>query len=576
MSTISVWSPFARDLQLVTGGQSIPMVLGDNGYWYSPVSLDHGVDYVFAVNGQGPFPDPRSPWQPYGISKPSRHYDHQGYVWSHVDWPSSELKDGLIYELHIGTFTPQGTYQAAQEKLDYLVELGVTHVELMPVAEYSGAWGWGYDGVQLFAPHHAYGSPDDLKAFVDACHGRGLAVLLDVVYNHLGPAGNYLQKFGPYFTHRYNTPWGDAVNLDDRYCDEVRRFFIDNALMWLRDYCFDGLRLDAVHAIFDQSASPFLKELASQVQQLERELERGLVLIAESDLNDPKVVLDHDHGGFGLRYQWSDDFHHAIHALLTGERRGYYADFGDMEHLAKALHNGYVYDGCYSDFRKRRHGAKSYLLTGENLLGYCQTHDQVGNRAAGERLSHLLNIGQLKIASALVLTSPFVPMLFQGEEWAASTPFLYFTHHEDPELAKAVSEGRKKEFVDFGWDEQEIPDPQAEDTYRKSQLSWSELEDGHHADMLSWYKELIDFRKKHPQLAAGSLENVFVQYDKSAGWFLLKREEFGVVCNFSAAPQDISLSQYGFQYILVNSDPEVYYVDQMLHLPPFSVAILSL
>lgn len=575
MKSVSVWSPFAQRVQLITDDQEIPMALGDHGYWYSPVAIDGGTDYAFMVDGEGPFPDPRSAWQPQGISKPSRIYDHQDYVWRHPAWQAPDLKNGIVYELHIGTFTSDGSYKAAQEKLSYLVELGITHVELMPVAEFSGAWGWGYDGVQLFAPHHAYGDPDELKEFVDSCHGRGLAVILDVVYNHLGPAGNYLHKFGPYFTHRYNTPWGDAVNFDDRYSDEVRRFFIDNALMWLRDYRFDGLRLDAVHAIFDQSATPFLKELAIEVRQLEQELGRGLLLIAESDLNDPRVVLDHDHGGFGLRHQWSDDFHHAIHALLTGERNGYYADFGEMRHLAKALLNGYVYDGCYSRFRKRRHGAKSHFLSGENLVGYCQTHDQVGNRATGERLSHLLNPGQLKIASALVLTSPFVPMLFQGEEWAASTPFLYFTQHEDAELAKAVTEGRQSEFVDFGWDEREVPDPQAAETFARSRLNWNEVDDGLHAEILSWYRELIDFRKKHPQMTAGTLENVFVQYDDTAGWLLLKREGFAAVYNFSSTPQEISLTQYGFQYILLNSDPEVYYVDQTLHLPGFSVALLS-
>lgn len=575
MSFPSVWAPIAKEVQLVTAGQRTLMRRDQRGWWHPDADLQAGADYTFLVDGEGPFPDPRSQWQPNGVSQPSRVYEQQRYQWQDLHWRAPALKDGLIYELHIGTFSPQGTYQGALAKLDYLVNLGVTHVELMPVAEYSGKWGWGYDGVQLFAPHHAYGEPDELKAFVDACHGKGLAVLLDVVYNHLGPAGNYLHSFGPYFTHRYNTPWGDAVNFDDQYSDEVRRFFIDNALMWLRDYHFDGLRLDAVHAIFDQSAVPFLKQLRMEVDRLQERTEREYVLIAESDLNDPKVVVDYEHGGFGLDCQWSDDFHHAIHALLTDEQSGYYADFGRISHLAKALQNGFVYDGEYSAHRKRHHGAKSTLLSGEQLLGYCQTHDQVGNRATGERLGHLLQPGQIKIAAALVLMSPFVPMLFQGEEWATSSPFLYFTDHEDPELARAVSEGRRSEFADFGWNPEDIPDPQDEQTFLRSQLNWQEMEKGVHADILGWYRELIGFRKKHPQLAAGSFKNVIVQYDEAAKWLILKRGYFALVCNFASHAQDIILAEFDFREIHLSSETGVQYDNTSLHLPPFSVALLS-
>ncbi len=330
----------------------------------------------------------------------------------------------------------------------------------MPVNEFSGDWGWGYDGVDLYAPHHSYGTPDDLKKLVDTCHGKGLAVLLDVVYNHFGPVGNYLSKFGPYFTDTYHTPWGSAVNLDQAGSHEVRKFFADNALMWLRDYHFDGLRLDAVHAYFDKSAIHFLEYLSSEVDALASQLGRHLVLIAESDLNDPRVVTSREMGGFGCDAQWSDDFHHALHSVITGERDGYYKDFGSFEQLAKAFKNAFVYDGIYAEDRGRIHGRTPVGLSGHHFLAYAQDHDQVGNRAQGDRLSQLVSVGRQKIAAALVLTSPFIPMLFEGEEFGASTPFQYFTHHEDVQLGQAVSEGRRSEFAAFGWDPKDVPDPQ--------------------------------------------------------------------------------------------------------------------
>jgi maltooligosyltrehalose trehalohydrolase len=421
MSRISVWAPTPQRVEVVTAEGRVPMERDERGWWHARLDGAAGIDYAFSLDGGPARPDPRSPWQPHGIDGPSRTIDHE-FEWTDHGWHGRPPAGSVLYELHVGTFTPEGTFESTIERLDHLVELGVTTVELMPVAEFSGERGWGYDGVDLYAPHHAYGGPEGLKRLVDACHSRGLAVVLDVVYNHLGPAGNYLREFGPYFTDRYSTPWGDAVNFDDAHSNEVRAFFVDNALMWLRDYHFDGLRIDAVHAIVDTSATHILEEMAARVDELEGEVGRTLALIAESDLNDPRIVTPREAGGYGIDAQWSDDFHHALHALLTGERDGYYSDFGAVAHLAAALTNAFVYAGDYSPYRKRRHGRVPVGLSGNRFLGYLQNHDQVGNRAVGERSSALMSRDLLKVGAALVLTAPFVPMLFMGEEWGASTP----------------------------------------------------------------------------------------------------------------------------------------------------------
>jgi maltooligosyltrehalose trehalohydrolase len=427
MTSLSVWAPGKNTVEVEARGRRYAMTPRENGWWLAELPLDGTFDYAFVVDGGEPLPDPRSRWQPSGIHGLSRMVDHGVFHWTDQRWQAPPLAAAVIYELHIGTFTPAGTFGAAIDKLDHLAELGVTHVELMPVAEFSGSRGWGYDGVDLFAPHHAYGGPEKLKRLIDACHARGLAVILDVVYNHLGPAGNYLSRFGPYFTDRYATPWGQAVNFDDAGSDQVRRFVCDNALMWLRDYHFDALRIDAVHAIYDSSALHILEQLAAEVAALAAQSARHLALIAESDLNDPRIVRPRAVGGYGIDAQWSDDFHHALHTVLTGERSGYYADFGTLADLAKALERAFVYDGRYSRFRRRAHGRSREGLSGHNFLGYLQNHDQVGNRARGERSSDLMSVGRLKIAAALVMTAPFIPLLFQGEEWGASAPFLYFT-----------------------------------------------------------------------------------------------------------------------------------------------------
>ena len=389
MKTIRVWAPKPGNVSLRTGSLTESMKPAAGGWWTARVSNDTA-DYGFILDGEGPFPDPRSPWQPDGIDGLSRPVDFSSFRWNDDRFRAPPLSAAVVYEAHVGTFSHEGTFEGMIARLDHLIELGVTHLELMPVNQFSGDRGWGYDGVDWFAPHEAYGGPAGLQKLVDACHARGLAVLLDVVYNHLGPAGNHLAKFGPYFNDAYHTFWGDAVNLDGPGSDEVRRFICDNALMWLRDYHFDGLRIDAVHAFNDRSATPLLEQLAREVRTLEAATGRNLALVAESDLNDPRLLWSLDRGGCGMDAQWSDDFHHALHTGLTGENRGYYEDFGRLEHVAKALRHAYVYDGQYSKHRQRSHGRPAEGLSGRRFFGYLQNHDQIGNRAAGERTSFLL------------------------------------------------------------------------------------------------------------------------------------------------------------------------------------------
>jgi maltooligosyltrehalose trehalohydrolase len=496
------------------------------------------------------------------------------FAWSDSGWQAPPLSSALIYELHVGTFTPEGTLQAAESHLDYLKDLGVTHVELMPIANFPGKRGWGYDGVDLYAPFNAYGEPGDLKRFVNECHGKGLAVLLDVVYNHLGPVGNYLEKFGPYFTGNHSTPWGGAVNFEEAGATEVRRFLIDNALMWLRDYHMDGLRLDAVHAFNDRSAIHFLEQLAGEVKRLEATLGKHFVLIAESDLNDPRLVKAEEAGGYGLDAQWSDDFHHALFSVISGERAGYYADFGSLAALAKSLRSVFVYDGNYSEYRGRNHGRQVVGLSGHRFIGFVQNHDQVGNRAQGERVSHEAGVGRAKIAAALVLTSPFVPMLFQGEEFGASAPFLYFTDYEDPELGRLISEGRKKEFVAFGWSPDQIPDPQDEQTFNQSKLNWAELGDPPHASLLQWHKDLISLRRSRSELSDGNLNAVQVRFDEEARWLVLERGKLRIACNLGNAPVDVEMGNAA--QLLLASDDSAHLNGARIELGPDSVAVVSL
>jgi maltooligosyltrehalose trehalohydrolase len=576
MHTFHVWATIPKQVELALGKRRLPMKRGEDGWWTLEVSsAQPGEDYGFVLDDEGPLPDPRSPWQPNGVHAPSRLVDHAAFGWTDSSFKALPLMEAVAYELHVGSFTPEGTFTSAIAKLDHLARLGVTHVELMPLNEFSGNHGWGYDGVDLFAPHHAYGGPEDLKKLVNACHARGMAVLLDVVYNHLGPSGNYLGRFAPYFTDRYHTPWGLALNFDGAHSGEVRRFFCDNALMWLRDYHFDGLRLDAVHAICDQSARPFLEQLGDEVKELARQTGRRLVVIAESDLNDPRLIWPKEHGGFALDAQWSDDFHHALHAALTGERKGYYEDFGKLADLAKALRCAYMYDGCYSAFRQRCHGRPPTGLNGCRFLGYAQNHDQIGNRAQGERLSQLISAGRLKIAAALVFTSPFVPMLFQGEEWAAGTPFQYFTEHPESDLAKAVREGRRREFAAFGWKPEDVPDPQARETFTRSKLDWTELARNPHAAMLDWHRRLIQLRRAEPALGDDRMDSVNTHFDETARWFVLERGPVTVVFNLAETSQYVPLRE-GEHGILLASEAEIEVIKNEIKLPPDAVAVLKL
>jgi maltooligosyltrehalose trehalohydrolase len=564
MREFRVWAPKAERVELVMGQQRYAMEAQERGWWRVEAPAEEATaGYRFSLDGGDPLPDPRSAWQPDGVHGASYLVDHDDYRWQHDDFRAGPIASGLIYELHIGTFTPDGTFTAAATKLDHLVSLGVTHVEVMPIAEFSGARGWGYDGVDLYAPHRAYGTPADLKAFVDACHGKGIAVLLDVVYNHLGPDGNYLDRFGPYFTSTYHTPWGSAVNLDQEGSTEVRRFLIDNALMWLRDYHFDGLRLDAVHSLGDRSAIHFLEQLAAEAEVLSVSLERELWIVAESDLNNPRLVWSRERGGYQLHAAWSDDFHHAVHSVLTGEDNGYYADFGRVADIAKAMTEVFVYDNRYSEARKHYHGRPIGDLSPRRFVIATQNHDQVGNRAQGERLEHLIGPEKARIAAGLTLLAPCIPMLFQGEEWAASTPFQYFTNHESPELAKAVSEGRRREFAQFGWRPDEVPDPQDIATFERSRLDWAELDEATHLEMLEWYRQLAAYRRGHSQYLAAAVTEVRV--DEDARSLVIVRGSFVLAANFSDAP--MALEPGGVPSDIISSRP-VDLNDGGMLLPP--------
>jgi maltooligosyltrehalose trehalohydrolase len=544
----SVWAPSAKSVELVTSERRVALAADDKGYWQGEIdAADVRTGYKYSIDGGKPLPDPRSRWQPEGVHGPSHLPESRHAAAAAAHFRPKALRDAVIYELHVGTFTPAGTYAGARERLDHLVELGITHVELMPLATFPGRHGWGYDGVDLYAPLPAYGTPHELADFIAACHGRGLAVLLDVVYNHLGPDGNYLGAYGPYFTDRVKTPWGQAVNYDGAQSDEVRRFVIDNALMWLGDYGFDGLRLDAVHAIFSFEAVHVLEELAAAVHRLAIEQDRELVLIAESDLNDPRLVLPVARGGFALDAHWADDFHHALHRYFVDEADGYYADYHGLPDIATALAQGYVYQGQYSAFRQRRHGRPPSGVTPAQLVVCSQNHDQIGNRARGERLSMLVDVPKQKAIAALTLLSPFVPLLFQGEEWGALTPFLYFTDHEDAELGRLVSEGRAREFQSFRWGG-EIPDPQDVATFERSKLDWAETAKPPHAEILDWYRALIALRKSRARHDAPTTPDV--RFDVEAQWLHFEYAGLLAMFNFASVPRRIALPAGGWEVAL--------------------------
>jgi maltooligosyltrehalose trehalohydrolase len=499
----SVWAPVRKQVAVkIVAPQErvIPMVRLDNGYWM--VAVDEvlpGSRYAFVLDDHLTRPDPASHFQPAGVHQPSQIVDHSSFTWTDEDWSGIPLEGMILYELHVGTFTPEGSFDAIIPRLDALQEVGFNTMEIMPVAQFPGGRNWGYDGVFPFAVQDSYGGPEGLKRLVNACHQRGMAVVLDVVYNHLGPEGNYLGDFAPYFTAKYQTPWGKAINFDDAHSDEVRNYFIQNALFWSEYYHVDALRLDAIHAIYDISGKPFLQELAEKTDDLSSRQNRKFYLIAESDLNDVRVITPRNHGGFGIDAQWCDDYHHALHTLLTGESSGYYADFGRTEQLAKALREGFIYSWQYSPYRQRSHGSCSSECRANQFIVFSQNHDQVGNRLGGDRLSSLVPFEALKLAAATVILAPYVPLLFMGEEYGEEAPFLYFSSHSDPELITAVRKGRAEEFQAFGW-QGEIPDPQSVDTFSQCKLQWDRRDTGKHRTLLDFYRHLIRLRKEIPAL----------------------------------------------------------------------------
>jgi maltooligosyltrehalose trehalohydrolase len=526
-----LWAPNAQRVSvhvLGTKERLVDMETGDRGYHFAVIEpVEPGTRYLYRLDDSRELPDPASRFQPDGVHGPSQLVDTRGFVWGDKHWIGVPLERSVFYEIHTGTYTEEGSFEALIRHLDGPVQLGVTTIELMPVAQFPGSRNWGYDGVYPFAPQNSYGGPTGLQRLVNAAHAHGLAVALDVVYNHLGPDGNYLPAYGPYFTDRYRTPWGEALNYDGAHSDEVRRFFLENALYWLEEYHFDVLRLDAIHSIFDFSASPFLAELKSAVADLSRRLGRQTHLIAESDLNDSRVILPRERGGYGLDGQWSDDFHHALHALLTKEKTGYYQDFGDISQLATTLREGWYFRGQYSRFRQRKHGNSTRELSPFHFVVCNQNHDQVGNRAEGERLSGLVDFESQKLAAGATLLSPFVPLLFMGEEYGETAPFQYFTSHLDAGLVEAVRRGRREEFAAFGW-EGTVPDPQDEATFRRSQLQHFLKEREPHATLLGFYTELIRLRREldlgsdgdwHVWEQAGSM--VFVAREDSAPRLLI-------------------------------------------------------
>lgn len=573
--TFRVWAPGRVRVEVVIGDRRLPMTRMERGWWeVTDEAAQAGTRYGISLDGGETRPDPRSASQPDGVHGLSEVVDHGAHDWKDAGWPGLPLAGSVLYELHVGTFAPAGTFDGVIERLPHLVELGVDAIELMPVAEFSGERGWGYDGVDLFAPHHAYGGPAGLKRLVDACHAHGVGAVLDVVYNHLGPVGNFLSEFGPYFSDRLATAWGTAFNFDGPGSDEVRRFIVDNALMWIRDYHFDGLRLDAVHAIVDQSPLNVLEQLALEVDGLDADLHRTTFLIAESDANDPRLVRSRDVGGHGLHGVWSDDWHHALHGVLTGERTGYYQDFGSLELLGKALRQAWVYDGVWSARRQSTRGRKAIGVASHSFVIAVQNHDQVGNRATGDRLAALVDEGRLKIAATLLFLAPFTPMLFQGEEWAASSPFLYFTDHSDQEVGDAVRDGRRREFAAFGWDSDQIPDPQDANTFERSRLNWNELDEPFHRRMLEWYRAMIGLRRRLPSPADSLGHGVVVEVDDELSRIEFARDAISVRVNLGENDWQLPLPE-GMQ-LLMASDPSIRPSGGMLCLSPSNVAILGI
>ena len=560
---VRVWAPLKDQVEVVLrgGDTSVPLEKDQYGFWKTSTDqIKPGDTYRFRIDGEQELPDPVSLSQPESVHGPSQAVDVRTFTWTDEDWNNLPLEDYVLYELHTGTFTQEGTFAAVEKKLDYLLDLGVTAIEIMPVAQFPGGRNWGYDGVFPFAAQNTYGGPEGLQLLVDACHRRGIAVVLDVVYNHLGPEGNYLGAYGPYFTDKYNTPWGQAINFDDAWCDGVRRYFIENALMWFRDFHIDALRLDAVHAIKDFSPVHILREIKERVNELMAATGRTHYLIVELDLNDTRFINPLEKGGFGMDAQWVDEFHHALRVTAGQETSGYYADFEGLPHLAKAYQDAYVYDGQFSTHRSKNFGIKAENNPGKQFIVFSQNHDQVGNRMLGERTSQLLSFEMQKLLAGAVMVSPYLPMLWMGEEYSEPHPFLYFISHTDPELVEAVRKGRKAEFAAFHA-QGEAPDPQAEETFLKSKLQWEILNQDPHQTMFRWYQALLLLRQEHPALRTLDRKQLDVSQNEDHQTLLLHRwhnkQHVLAYMNFSKESRQIRLPNYvqGWEKLLDSADP---------------------
>ncbi|GAA4411292.1 malto-oligosyltrehalose trehalohydrolase [Nibrella viscosa] len=551
---VVVWSPLSVTVEicLVKNAKCLPLTENEYGYWsLTTDELQPGDLYRFLLNGETERPDPASLSQPEGVHGASQALDLSNFKWTDHQWKNLPLEEYVMYELHTGTFTPEGTFAAIEAKLDYLKQLGVNAIEIMPVAQFPGSRNWGYDGVYPFAVQNSYGGARGLQQLVNACHQKGIAVVLDVVYNHMGPEGNYFSNYGPYFTDKYNTPWGQAINFDDAWCDGVRRYFIENALMWFRDFHIDALRMDAVHAIKDFSPTHILREIKQHVDQLMIETSRPHYLIVELDLNDTRFINPLDQQGYGMDAQWIDEFHHALRVTATGEQSGYYSDFTGIAHLAKTYRDAYVYDGQYSPHRNKRFGIKAEANPGKQFVVFTQNHDQVGNRMMGDRLGQLVSFEMQKLVAGAMLVSPYLPMLFMGEEYNEPNPFQYFVSHTDPELAEAVRKGRKKEFAHFHL-EGEAPDPTAEETFQQSKLQWERVNQEPHATLFRYYQTLISLRKQHPALRHLNRQHLKVNVDEANKTLVLHRwhedQHMLALMNFSTEPQHVPFDGFSGQW----------------------------
>ncbi|WP_192821053.1 malto-oligosyltrehalose trehalohydrolase [Rufibacter sp. LB8] len=587
-----LWAPKAELVEIILneGNTSIPLKKQEYGYWHLLTDqVQPGDLYKFRLNEDQEFPDPASLSQPQGVHGPSEALEVDQFAWTDENWQNHDLETYVLYELHVGTFTPEGTFAGLEEKLDYLKDLGVTAIELMPVAQFPGDRNWGYDGVFPFAVQNSYGGPKALQHLVDTCHSKGLAVVLDVVYNHLGPEGNYLGVYGHYFTDKYNTPWGPALNFDDAWCDGVRHYFIENLLMWFRDFHIDAVRMDAVHAIKDFSPNHILREMKQQVNQLKQATGREHYMIVELDLNDTRFISPLEEQGFGMDAQWIDEFHHALRVTITGEQTGYYSDFCGISHLAKAYQDAYVFDGQYSEHRKKNFGVKAEKNPGKQFVVFTQNHDHVGNRMLGERLGSLVSFEMQKLAAGAVLLSPFLPMLWMGEEYAESNPFQYFVSHTDPDLAEAVRKGRKAEFADFHA-EGEAPDPMAQETFQRSKLQWELVQQEPHQTLYKYYQTLLRLRRELPALQHLDRQNVQAEANESQNTLVLRRshadQQVVALMNFSKEVQhvDLPLGAQDWHIILDSASPDWHgpqatavdlATDKTVALPPESLLVLA-